>query len=42
MPLYWPLSTVAAALAVLGLVFRPHHWAKTRHGVSARAVPDAV
>ncbi|MES1156476.1 MAG: glycosyltransferase [Alphaproteobacteria bacterium] len=37
MPLYWPLATVAAVGAVFGLIFRPHHWAKTAHGVSARA-----
>jgi cellulose synthase/poly-beta-1,6-N-acetylglucosamine synthase-like glycosyltransferase len=36
MPLYWPLSTVAAAYALFELVFRPHHWAKTAHGVSVR------
>ncbi|HVY87083.1 MAG TPA: glycosyltransferase [Caulobacterales bacterium] len=37
MPLYWPLATVAACWAVIELVLRPHHWAKTRHGVSERA-----
>ena len=37
MPLYWPLSTLAAARALWELVFRPHHWAKTEHGVSQRA-----
>jgi TRAP-type C4-dicarboxylate transport system permease small subunit len=43
MPLYWPLSTLAAALALLGFVFRPHYWNKTRHGLSARAeAPGAV
>ncbi|MGE3303275.1 MAG: glycosyltransferase [Hyphomonadaceae bacterium] len=38
MPLYWPLSTLAAAAAVFGILFRPHYWAKTEHGVSPR--PD--
>ena len=37
MPLYWPLATVAAVGAVVELVLRPHHWAKTAHGVSQRA-----
>ena len=39
MPLYWPLSSIAAARALIALVFRPHHWAKTTHGVSLRASP---
>ena len=37
MPLYWPLATIAAAGAVFDLLLRPHHWAKTEHGVSPRA-----
>jgi hypothetical protein len=36
MPFYWPLSTIAAVYALFELVFRPHHWSKTAHGVSAR------
>jgi len=32
MPLYWPLSTIAAARAVLQLVVRQHHWSNTDHG----------
>jgi hypothetical protein len=36
MPFYWPLSTIAALKAIAGLVLRPHHWAKTRHGLSKR------
>lgn len=36
MPFYWPLSTIAAVRALFELAFRPHHWAKTAHGVSAR------
>lgn len=37
MPLYWPLATGAAIGALFELIVRPHHWAKTTHGVSARA-----
>lgn len=37
MPLYWPLSTLAAIAALFELAVRPHYWAKTKHGVSARA-----
>jgi hypothetical protein len=36
MPLYWPLSTVAALWSQVDLALRPHHWAKTAHGVTAR------
>ena len=36
MPLYWPLSTLAAVRAVWELFTRPHHWSKTTHGVSPR------
>ncbi|MGQ0531993.1 MAG: glycosyltransferase [Caulobacteraceae bacterium] len=39
MPLYWPLSTLAALRALLELLFRPHHWSKTAHGVSLRPAP---
>ena len=36
MPLYWPLASIAAYRALFELFLRPHHWAKTEHGVSAR------
>ncbi len=36
MPLYWPLSTLAAYCALWELIVRPHHWSKTAHGVSPR------
>jgi glycosyltransferase XagB len=36
MPLYWPLASIAACKALFELIFRPHHWSKTAHGVSPR------
>ncbi|MBX9747658.1 MAG: glycosyltransferase [Hyphomonadaceae bacterium] len=36
MPAYWPLSSLAAYRALFALLFRPHRWAKTAHGVSLR------
>lgn len=36
MPLYWPLSSIAAFSALFALIFRPHRWSKTEHGVSQR------
>lgn len=36
MPAYWPLSSIAAYMALFALIFRPHRWAKTAHGVSLR------
>ena len=40
MPLYWPLASIAAYRALFELIFRPHYWAKTKHGVSAREPKD--
>ena len=40
MPLYWPLASIAAYRALFELIFRPHYWAKTKHGVSARTPQD--
>lgn len=37
MPFYWPLASIAAYGALIALFLRPHHWAKTAHGVSLRA-----
>lgn len=36
MPFYWPLLTIPALQALVELIFRPHAWAKTTHGVSPR------
>lgn len=36
MPAYWPLATIAALRAFFDLMLRPHHWAKTAHGLSRR------
>ncbi len=36
MPAYWPLSSIAAYRALFALIFHPHRWAKTAHGVSLR------
>lgn len=36
MPFYWPLASIAALCALFEFLLRPHHWAKTAHGVSER------
>lgn len=36
MPFYWPLASLAAYRAAFELILRPHHWAKTAHGLSRR------
>ncbi len=36
MPLYWPLASLAALLALRELIVKPHYWAKTVHGLSER------
>jgi glycosyltransferase XagB len=33
-PIYWMLSSVAAWLALWDFVVAPHHWHKTRHGLT--------
>jgi len=33
-PFYWLLHSVASVRALWQLVFRPHHWDKTRHGLT--------
>ncbi len=38
MPLYWPLASLAAYRALFEFLARPHHWAKTAHGVSRRQI----
>jgi hypothetical protein len=42
MPLYWPLASIAAWRAFLELLFRPHHWSMTTHGVSQRRQAPAA
>lgn len=40
MPLYWPLSTLAALIAAVELILLPHYWAKTAHGLTRRSTPS--
>ena len=45
MPLYWALLSVAGVLAAVELVFKPHYWQKTQHGLhlkSKHAMPDLL
>ena len=41
-PLYWLLHSVAAYKALWQLVFKPHYWEKTEHGLTSdiAARPD--
>ncbi|MDJ0932917.1 hypothetical protein [Breoghania sp.] len=34
LPVYWLMMSVAFAVAVVELVWRPYHWRKTQHGVA--------
>jgi len=34
---YWALMSVAAWKALFQLIFRPHYWEKTQHGLNARS-----
>jgi cellulose synthase/poly-beta-1,6-N-acetylglucosamine synthase-like glycosyltransferase len=37
MPVYWALASLAGYIALYQLVFKPHYWAKTLHGLHLRA-----
>jgi cellulose synthase/poly-beta-1,6-N-acetylglucosamine synthase-like glycosyltransferase len=36
MPIYWMIMSIAATLALFQLVFKPHYWEKTKHGLHLR------
>jgi len=40
MPLYWPLQTIAAVIALVELHIRPYFWAKTEHGFTKAPEPE--
>lgn len=40
MPIYWLLQAWAALAAIVELVRRPFHWAKTEHGLARRRAPQ--
>ncbi|MGE3250643.1 MAG: glycosyltransferase [Hyphomonadaceae bacterium] len=42
MPFYWPLASLAALRALGELFTRPHHWAKTEHGLAKRSLNGAI
>jgi len=35
-PIYWMMMTIAASLALYQLIFKPHYWEKTKHGLHLR------
>ncbi len=35
-PIYWMMMSIAATLALFQLVFKPHYWEKTKHGLHLR------
>lgn len=35
-PLYWLMMSIATWNAVFGILVRPHHWFKTKHGLSLK------
>ncbi len=32
-PIYWVMMSIAASLALYQLIFKPHYWEKTKHGL---------
>ncbi len=41
MPIYWAMGSIAAYIALYQLVFMPHYWEKTVHGLHLRKVSNA-
>lgn len=39
-PFYWLLGSIAAVLALHQLIFKPHFWEKTRHGLNVKKVEE--
>jgi cellulose synthase/poly-beta-1,6-N-acetylglucosamine synthase-like glycosyltransferase len=37
MPIYWGMASVAAFIALYQIIFAPHYWEKTRHGLHLKA-----
>ncbi len=35
-PIYWMMMSTAASLALFQLIFKPHYWEKTKHGLHLR------
>ena len=38
-PIYWAMMSMAAFLALFQLIFKPHYWEKTEHGLHLGAFP---
>ena len=36
-PIYWAISSIAAFMALQQLIFKPHYWEKTMHGLHLRS-----
>ena len=36
-PIYWAMMSIAAFMALFQLIFKPHYWEKTKHGLHLRS-----
>ncbi len=41
-PIYWVMMSVAATMAFFQLIFRPHYWEKTKHGLHLKKQEAAL
>ena len=41
-PIYWAMGSLAAYIALYQLIFMPHYWAKTHHGLHLQKAGSAV
>ena len=41
-PIYWLMLAYASVRAAIEIVFKPHHWSKTKHGVNLNQDPNVL
>ena len=41
-PIYWLMLAYASIRAAIEIVFKPHHWSKTKHGVNLNQDPNVL
>ena len=41
-PVYWLMLAYASVRAAIEIVFKPHHWSKTKHGVNLNQDPNVL
>lgn len=42
MPIYWAMGSVAAMIGLYQLIYKPHYWEKTQHGLHLRTTSSSL